>query len=74
MREERAAAHSDSHGDPKHNSLREVRRDSSSTIVPEFFFTFITAKGKHEKGRNINNNDIQSLVNESGREGKVGIG
>ena len=46
MREERAAAHSVIFGDSKDNSLREVRRDSSSTIVPEFSSTFITAKGK----------------------------
>ena len=57
MREERAAAHSVIFGYAKDNSLREVRRDSSSTIVPEFSFTFIAAKGKHEKGRNINNNN-----------------
>ena len=58
MREERAAAHSGIIGDSKDNSLREVRRASFSTIVPEFSFTFTTAaKGKHEKGRNINNNN-----------------
>ena len=57
MREERAAAHSVIIVFSKDNSLREVRRDSSSTIVPEFSFTFITAKGKHEKGRNNNNNN-----------------
>ena len=57
MREERAAAHSIIFGDAKHNSLREVRRDSSSTIVPEFSSTSTTAKGKHEEGRNINNNN-----------------
>ena len=73
MREERAAAHSVIFVFPKDNSLREVRRDSSSTIVPEFSSTFTTAKGKHEKGRiSIIIMNIQSLVNESGRKGKIG--
>ena len=75
MREERAAAHSVIIVFPKDNSLREVRRDSSSTIVPEFSFTVTTARESMRKEEiSIIIMNIQSLVNESGREGKVGIG
>ena len=74
MREERAAAHSVIFVFPKDNSLREVRRDSFSTIVPEFSFTVTTAKEsmrKEEISIIIIIMSIQSLVNESGREGKI---